>query len=93
MSKPAKDPGASAPGSDLSFEEALKKLESIVESMEAEDLPLEKLLGHYQEGTKLSQICQERLSQAELRIQQLEKLPSGEIVIKPASLAPQPTQP
>ena len=38
-------------------EEALKKLESIVETMESGDLPLETLLARYEEGTKLSQIC------------------------------------
>jgi len=37
----------------LPFEEALKKLEGIVEAMEAEDLPLETLLAKYEEGTRL----------------------------------------
>ena len=36
---------------DLPFEEALKRLESIVESMEAQDLPLETLLARYEEGS------------------------------------------
>jgi len=35
------------------FEEALKKLEGIVEAMESDDLPLETLLARYEEGTKL----------------------------------------
>jgi hypothetical protein len=34
------------------FEEALKKLETIVETMESDDLPLETLLAKYEEGTK-----------------------------------------
>jgi exodeoxyribonuclease VII small subunit len=93
MSKATKEPGGDIPAPDLPFEDALKKLESIVESMEAEDLPLEKLLAQYQEGARLSQICQERLAQAELRIQQLEKSASGQISVKSASIPPQPTQP
>ena len=40
------------------FEEALKKLESLVEAMESDDLPLETLLSKYDEGTKLVKICQ-----------------------------------
>ena len=81
MSKPVK-----TGGNDLPFEEALKKLEAIVESMEGEDLPLEILLARFEEGTKLAKVCQIKLSEAELKIQQLEKQSSGELVLKPVEL-------
>jgi len=68
----------------LPFEEALKILEAIVEAMEAQDLPLESLLARYQEGTALAQLCQARLNEAELKIQQLEKSGKGELTLKPA---------
>ena len=68
------------------FEEALKKLEGIVGAMESDDLPLETLLSKYEEGTKLVKICQEKLAEAELKIQQLEKSAAGEMKLKP--LAP-----
>ena len=71
---------------ELSFEDALKKLEAIVESMESQDLPLELLLARFDEGTKLSKLCQSKLADAELRIQQLEKKSSGEIALKPVRL-------
>jgi exodeoxyribonuclease VII small subunit len=70
----------------LPFEEALKRLESIVESMEAQDVPLETLLARYAEGTRLSQVCQAKLNEAELKIQQLEKGPKGELSVTPAPL-------
>ena len=70
----------------LPFEEALKKLESIVEAMEAQDLPLETLLARYVEGTQLSQLCQAKLNEAELKIQQLEKNSKGELSVKPAPM-------
>jgi exodeoxyribonuclease VII small subunit len=70
----------------LPFEEALQKLESIVEAMEAGDLPLEHLLARYEEGVKLAKICQEKLAEAELKIQQLEKTAAGELRLKPVSL-------
>ena len=71
--------------SSVPFEEALKKLETIVDAMESGDLPLESLLAKYEEGMKLSKICQEKLAEAELKIQQLEKSASGEMKLKPLS--------
>ena len=82
MSKLAKTGG----NPDSPFEEALKKLEEIVESMEAEDLPLETLLARFEEGTKLAKACQTKLSEAELKIEQLEKQASGELTLKPIEL-------
>ncbi len=71
----------------MPFEEALKKLEVIVESMEAEDLPLELLLSRFEEGTKLAKVCQVKLSEAEVKIQQLEKNAAGELILKPVQLS------
>ena len=85
MSKPAKA-GDTAKGSVL-FEEALQKLEGIVEAMEADDVPLETLLAKYEEGARLVKICQEKLAEAELKIQQLEKNASGEMKLKPLDLS------
>jgi exodeoxyribonuclease VII small subunit len=82
MSKSAK-PGDSAKASSLPFEEALQKLEGIVETMEAGDLPLEALISRYEEGARLAKICQEKLAEAELKIQQLEKNAAGEMKLKP----------
>ena len=82
MSKSAK---ADAGKGGLPFEEALKKLEGIVEAMESEDLPLEALLARYEEGTRLAKVCQEKLAEAELKIQQLEKNTAGDLKLKPLS--------
>ena len=82
----AQTPPAKTPG--MPFEDALKKLESIVEAMESEDLPLETLLAKYEEGTRLAKICQEKLSEAEVKIQQLEKTAAGEMKLKTLALPP-----
>jgi exodeoxyribonuclease VII small subunit len=66
----------------LPFEEALKKLEAIVTTMESDDLPLENLLAKYEEGTRLARTCQEKLAEAELKIQQLEKTSAGDFKLK-----------
>jgi exodeoxyribonuclease VII small subunit len=81
MSKSAK--ADDAPKSNPPFEEALKKLEAIVSAMESDDLPLETLLARYEEGTRLAEICQAKLAEAELKIQQLEKSAGGELKLKP----------
>ncbi|MBD3617112.1 MAG: exodeoxyribonuclease VII small subunit [Gracilimonas sp.] len=57
----------------LSFEEALKKLESIVEQLEDEDITLEDSVKLYEEGVKMSKFCTEILEQAELRIEQVNE--------------------
>ena len=67
------------------FEEALKKLEAIVQTMESEDLPLETLLAKYEEGSQLAKICQDKLAEAELKIQQLEKTAAGDLKLTPVT--------
>ena len=62
-------------------------MEGIVEAMESDDLPLETLLAKYEEGSKLVKICQEKLAEAELKIQQLEKTAAGGMKLKPVDLA------
>lgn len=57
----------------LSFEEALKKLESIVEQLEEEDITLEDSVKLYEEGVKMSKFCTEILEEAELRIKQVNE--------------------
>ena len=80
---------AGAGGSEgLAFEEALKKLEGIVEAMESGDLPLESLLAKYEEGSRLVKVCQAKLEEAELKIQKLEKTASGDLVLKPGEPGP-----
>ena len=77
------DPQAANAEASLPFEAALKKLESIVEAMESEDMPLEMLLQKYQEGTVLARNCQEKIATAELKVRELEKNTAGELKLKP----------
>ena len=63
--------------SKLSFEAALSRLESIVESMESGEVPLAELLAKFEEGNKLLRHCESRLKDAELKIEQLKKERDG----------------
>jgi exodeoxyribonuclease VII small subunit len=57
----------------LTFEAALARLESLVESMESGDVPLAGLLAKFEEGNRLLQVCEARLKDAEMKIEQLKK--------------------
>lgn len=56
-----------------SFEEALEKLEAIVEKLNDEEITLEKSVELYEEGLKLSKICSETLENAALKIEQIDQ--------------------
>jgi exodeoxyribonuclease VII small subunit len=83
----AKNAGQSSPAKNPPFEEALQHLEQVVEMMEADDLPLETLLAKYEEGIKLVKLCQDKLTEAEVKIQQLEKNAAGEFKLKPLEVS------
>ena len=65
------------------FEASLEALERIVHQLEDGDLPLEKSLELFEEGIRLSRECQERLNQAERRIEILLRDNQGRTVAKP----------
>jgi exodeoxyribonuclease VII small subunit len=65
--------------SGASFEEAMQRLESVVEEMESPEMPLEKIIERYEEGMKLIGVCQEKLQAAEKKIELLTRSQSGEI--------------
>jgi exodeoxyribonuclease VII small subunit len=64
-----------------SFEEALKKLEEIVQRLERGELSLEESLTCYEEGIRLSRLCHGKLEEAERKIEVLVKDARGEAVV------------
>jgi exodeoxyribonuclease VII small subunit len=65
------------------FENALTRLEEIVKELESGDLPLEQSLKLFEEGIKLSRICNKRLEDAERRVDILLKDKNGSIKAEP----------
>jgi exodeoxyribonuclease VII small subunit len=63
------------------FEAGLQALEKIVRELERGDLPLEESLKLFEEGVRLSRECQERLNQAERRIEVLLRDGEGRPVL------------
>lgn len=68
---------------EAKFEDALKKLEKIVEDLEKGDLPLDEALKKYQEGIELSRSCSQKLESARKKIDLLVKNKKGEFELKP----------
>ncbi len=61
----------------LSFEDALRALETIVRQLESGDVPLEDSISLYEKGEKLRQHCQKRLDAAQARIERIVAGPDG----------------
>ena len=73
---------APEPTSELNFEGAMDRLETIVEQMESGEMMLEELIVRYEEGMKLVKICQERLAHAEQRIEIITRNHAGKPVVE-----------
>jgi exodeoxyribonuclease VII small subunit len=65
------------------FEAALARLEEIVKELETGDLPLEQSLKLFEEGIKLSRLCNKRLEEAERRVEILLKSKNGTVTAQP----------
>lgn len=70
---------------EMSFEQALRELESIVRKLEAGDVELEKSIEIYERGAKLKAHCETRLKSAELKIEQIVQGGDGQPVVESAS--------
>jgi exodeoxyribonuclease VII small subunit len=64
------------------LETAMQRVSEIVSSMESGDMPLEKLIDSYEEGTDLVKMCQEKLDAAEKRIQIIARNARGKVSLE-----------
>lgn len=69
---------------ELSFEEAMERLEEIVSSMEGERMSLEDMVRNYEEGVKLLRVCRQRIDIAKQRVEMI----TADLEGGKASLAP-----
>ena len=65
------------------FEAAMARLEEIVQVLEQGDLPLEQSLKLFEEGVKLSRVCNTRLEEAERKVEVLLKDREGNLKPRP----------
>lgn len=64
---------------NLKFEEAMKRLDAIVDAMESGKIGIEEAIDRYEEAMALHAHCQAVLDQAELRIRKIQADASGKI--------------
>ena len=65
------------------FEKAFQQLESIVQRLEKEDLPLDESLRLFEEGIRLSRFCHQRLEEVEKKIELILADAKGQPVTEP----------
>ncbi len=75
---------------DISFEEAMKQLEEMVDSLESGALGLEESLEAFEKGMSLVRICKKKLENAETRIAQLIETKDGKLVTESFRVGDEP---
>lgn len=77
----------------LSFENAMEELDAIVHVLEDSQLPLDELVERYERGTLLLKTCQEKLADAQQRIEIIARGPAGKPDLQPFDAANPPQDP
>jgi exodeoxyribonuclease VII small subunit len=83
----AKQPAEPKP-EPLTFEAAITRLENLCEQLDSREIPLEELIANYQQGLELVRVCEERLKDAEKRIEIITRNAGGEPAL--AEFEPEP---
>lgn len=68
---------------EIKFEDALKRLEDIVDSLEKGELSLEKSLKIFEQGVRLSRLCNKMLDKAEKKVEILMRDEKGDLEAEP----------
>lgn len=84
MARPTSTRSSESP-KEITFEEAIADLESIVEAMEHDQLPLGDLVDHYEKGTTLLNTCETLLKAAKGRIELITLRNQAEIGLETAA--------
>ncbi|MBK5190676.1 MAG: exodeoxyribonuclease VII small subunit [Methanosarcinales archaeon] len=69
-------------GEEITFEDAMKRLEEIVETLGEGNLSLEDSLKMFQEGMELCKICNKKLDEAEYKVEKLMEKEGGELSVE-----------
>ncbi|NAS88220.1 exodeoxyribonuclease VII small subunit [ANME-1 cluster archaeon AG-394-G21] len=67
---------------ELTFEDAMKRLESIVETLGGGNLSLEDSLKMFEEGMELCKFCNKKLDEAEYKVEKLMEKEGGELSVE-----------
>ena len=70
----------------LSFEDALNKLETIVRELESGKIKLDDAVEIYEKATALKKFCEQKLKDAQLKIEKINTSTTGEVSSEPFNL-------
>ena len=82
MSDPSETPDIAS----MSFEDALAELEQIVRRLEAGQVKLDEAIQCYERGARLKQHCEQKLNEAQQRVERIVIGPDGAAAARPAKL-------
>ncbi len=71
----------------LSFEDALKELEQIVQALESGRGKLDEAIRSYERGAALKRHCEKKLAEAQARIEKITFGADGAVKVEPATLS------
>jgi exodeoxyribonuclease VII small subunit len=74
------------PIENLSFEQALAELESIVKKMDSGQESLELAINSFERGVQLKNHCENKLQEAKLKIEKITKLENSSILLEKVEL-------
>jgi exodeoxyribonuclease VII small subunit len=70
----------------LSFEDALKELETIVQQLERGQVKLDDAISAYERGTLLKRHCENKLQEAKMKVEKIVLAPNGAVGSEPAKI-------
>jgi exodeoxyribonuclease VII small subunit len=82
----AKEPTLPKEISALSFEDALKELEGIVQQLERGQVKLDEAISAYERGALLKRHCEQRLAEAKMKVEKIVFSADGSVTTQPADL-------
>jgi exodeoxyribonuclease VII small subunit len=82
----AKEPALPKEIASLSFEDALKELETIVQQLEQGKTKLDEAIGAYERGALLKRHCEQKLAEAKMKVEKISFTADGSVSTQPADL-------
>ena len=64
----------------MSFEDAMKELEKLVDSLDKGDVSLDKAIAAYDRGSQLKEFCEKKLNEAKMKIETIQSLDKEDVV-------------
>jgi exodeoxyribonuclease VII small subunit len=83
----AKEPVVPKDIAGLSFEDALKELEGIVQQLERGQVKLDEAISAYERGALLKRHCEQKLAEAKMKVEKIVFSADGTVSSQPADLA------